>query len=1201
MICLNKDLYNLGIQARKHSYLKKQSNITEDYLKSGFHKNGEISFSLAYETAGGISNNYKGYAINETLNAMAIIQNKKILKNNIVFFDHISQTFYKLQHKIDIYEEIDFFKIIKIEANALFTSFEYNPFYNKLKNSDETTWKSYAKNREIVNGSFFWDYDKEKPKENKFSLDGDDIFAYRFGGKYWYSGIGGFTGGFWQNKFIYDVEFSSKIGIGIIFDSIYFETQKLLSSYKIPFYGFVFDFLGVHVTGCIGFELSLYLNKVNFTMPKKIEFYKEIDIKFKMRGSSDDFFKKNPFSFKISDYGNNIDLSETFKTFLNGNYYFVIEVNLDFIIQGEFLKLKAGLSAGGYIVFDLNYKFDFEKCMCPYLYGQIELELGGELEFYFHGILFSRTQKTPNFVVLKQIYPKSCLFQFKKTTEGDPFYFLNETDIKRIIILTPYKIVLNGNDIKSIKLKSYSSFDNKFYTLPNINELKELKYFFHLEKNTIFQYEVMTSSNYLYTSKNFTPQTILMNPKIQIKINDYNSISIFHELTRSYKVEIYKEFIGYDNIDLITFNPLMPTNSVICLVTRDTKGEYSIHRLDYKIINYTTGEEKQGSYDYINEVKINLLNFTHDLDYNGDVIIKVYSLYSKNYIIKQLDEIKINDAIKHQTVEFQNFIIYVNSDERLLFSFIFDNIVIKKEVKINSIITDTLLNVVDESLSFAIELSPNIQIGILSLPRPLKKSERGLILRVFENCSSIYKGDPISLMFLLHDSEKYGLIQFETNVINVNSSLVCIIKISDKIIPFCDYKNLDNEHILIFLNSFTFIENKYIRFVFRRLSKEDKIFNVNLISVFIFDKELFCDKGIVFKNISYDFGCIEQYGSIPTDISYGPKIDFGFTKKTIYGNNFKIATYEIKNISNIPKSISIAPLYITFPPDSSSQWINLNEVKLFHEKLKLYCDRCKKINIYYKNHLEEMEEIIKNDNNSFEFTPKFQDDILLIAVCNTEKDIFCEIKQSFSYYGLCLLKYKTNEGIEEVYNERNINNRLLSNCKSQIINNKHYSIYYKKWPGEIQIVPILRPNHIRIKVKGEAKKIIKLKLYFGKMKIPFSFNKFKTKIGEFYRILGLGDKIMFGNETFLDKNGDILVRGDCFKKSHILIDEFSKLVDIPKDYILSCYFENKLIIVFLLFILFVSSIFILLSLINYLSKKIWAPEEENILLYNLLD
>ena len=711
----------------------------------------------------------------------------------------------------------------------------------------------------------------------------------------------------------------------------------------------------------------------------------------------------------------------------------------------------------------------------------------------------------------------------------------------------------------------------------------------------------MTSSNYLYTSKNFTPQTILMNPKIQIKINDYNSISIFHELTRSYKVEIYKEFIGYDNIDLITFNPLMPTNSVICLVTRDTKGEYSIHRLDYKIINYTTGEEKQGSYDYINEVKINLLNFTHDLDYNGDVIIKVYSLYSKNYIIKQLDEIKINDAIKHQTVEFQNFIIYVNSDERLLFSFIFDNIVIKKEVKINSIITDTLLNVVDESLSFAIELSPNIQIGILSLPRPLKKSERGLILRVFENCSSIYKGDPISLMFLLHDSEKYGLIQFETNVINVNSSLVCIIKISDKIIPFCDYKNLDNEHILIFLNSFTFIENKYIRFVFRRLSKEDKIFNVNLISVFIFDKELFCDKGIVFKNISYDFGCIEQYGSIPTDISYGPKIDFGFTKKTIYGNNFKIATYEIKNISNIPKSISIAPLYITFPPDSSSQWINLNEVKLFHEKLKLYCDRCKKINIYYKNHLEEMEEIIKNDNNSFEFTPKFQDDILLIAVCNTEKDIFCEIKQSFSYYGLCLLKYKTNEGIEEVYNERNINNRLLSNCKSQIINNKHYSIYYKKWPGEIQIVPILRPNHIRIKVKGEAKKIIKLKLYFGKMKIPFSFNKFKTKIGEFYRILGLGDKIMFGNETFLDKNGDILVRGDCFKKSHILIDEFSKLVDIPKDYILSCYFENKLIIVFLLFILFVSSIFILLSLINYLSKKIWAPEEENILLYNLLD
>lgn len=121
------------------------------------------------------------------------------------------------------------------------------------------------------------------------------------------------------------------------------------------------------------------------------------------------------------------------------------------------------------------------------------------------------------------------------------------------------------------------------------------------------------------------------------------------------------------------------------------------------------------------------------------------------------------------------------------------------------------------------------------------------------------------------------------------------------------------------------------------------------------------------------------------------------------------------------------------------------------------------------------------------------------------------------------------------------------------------------------------------------------------MKIPFSFNKFKTKIGEFYRILGLGDKIMFGNETFLDKNGDILVRGDCFKKSHILIDEFSKLVDIPKDYILSCYFENKLIIVFLLFILFVSSIFILLSLINYLSKKIWAPEEENILLYNLLD
>ncbi|KAK8897428.1 hypothetical protein M9Y10_015375 [Tritrichomonas musculus] len=343
-----------------------------------------VEFKLRQTVSSPNTNDIKGYAI-ENL-TVAIVKRKAFnLNENFVFVDPLEQKLYNMSVLVASDEKVNIYHTKDITIFDIMTNFKYN-----------------GKSNKAISPKFNlnWNESKNGPKVRKIpQIEG---FQY---------GIGAYGNILIDTSFrfssITDISLSALLMVNIKSaaeigfkdgDSQSSEEFELFKLPSIPIKGLgvSFKFVGIEFVIQPFIKCDAIMNDLSIKVPDKVNYFKGYELIGKKRIEITPFsIVDSKWDIKIYNLPEENSLDEVIEQIKQASFHIVPAIRLYLSIEIKVGGIETGFDVGLKVPFAFDFTFDRDKCLFPYLYGSINIDLKA---FYnFAGIEVTYRDATKGF------------------------------------------------------------------------------------------------------------------------------------------------------------------------------------------------------------------------------------------------------------------------------------------------------------------------------------------------------------------------------------------------------------------------------------------------------------------------------------------------------------------------------------------------------------------------------------------------------------------------------------------------------------------------------------------------------------------------------------------------------------------------------------------------------------------------------------
>ena len=682
----------------------------------------------------------------------------------------------------------------------------------------------------------------------------------------------------------YILEASGVYGLGVEFDASVHSNNISLGEQCIDIYRIGYTIFGISLTvtfrGCV----DMSLNDLSLSTPSTIKYYSRRSVSVQKKGHiSPSGASSEPFTYTNQpSTTDNIFSKDSFKPDLSVSLIGTPEVKLyGQITFNIFSEVQGKVDVG--LDIETKWQFDFNKAVClsPYLYGSSDIVLSGfisctpiHIKSLDYTMLSGFSERIPLYAPPQY---KFCLFSAFNSQEGLDA-LINPTDYSSLIIRprtarhvsdssarfsVRLDVLDNNNVIKTLQLQDLSFKGNENINLSRIMVLKDVPNtayikFNGIKVNTIFD-DKLTFEGQIYLNQESQQEICGM------KGNDESTkICIDTEVSRSYHVDVSKEFSGEDFSYVSLELPIDSPNNEYSLITHSSTQGYEV--TESEIFDDTAIDTKNMHTTYKTgrnlELTLNSVFFSCGLtDSPYTISLWYYSCPSTDTPVDQciaVGEMYSETAYRNKdnTPETLKLV------EKSLPFKLDEGSILKVRLSVNTFITtqkEWIINNIEgthneelEGGSYKLSLSfTKRSATVLFNAKNLKSDVKGIVSRVF----------PLDSTYEMYEDEQYGLISlpetstytstFTSSSASYSDSSYFITSIPEDTVTVLHNgaTKLDDHTFMLKVPSTRLIS-------FRRSSTDKRSLKFGSLDFFVNDDDPYCH--ISSPSYSPHFGCVSQ-------------------------------------------------------------------------------------------------------------------------------------------------------------------------------------------------------------------------------------------------------------------------------------------------------------------------------------------------------
>jgi hypothetical protein len=949
-----------------------------------------------------------------------------------------------------------------------------------------------------------------------------------------------FTG--WRSAAIsFSFDFRAKLGLG-------FKLGKEIKppNLVIPFCATIFGNelgfgrfkLQYGLNGC----LSIGLEDMVFRMPKEIVYYREWRISARKQGritsSTVDLPESitNVWPTEIV----NMNLTEIFETIKNTKFEFVISVKvyLEAGLQiGPLLNYTLQIGVGVNLIF--NFQGNEQHCLCPYLYGTVDVKVFGFLDMpelvIFHIQIWKDKSQNVE-VYTRTLVPTGCIFSAKTTEEGD-LQFVDKK-VVQLYLLKDFRVEYpfnknffkhEGSIIPRFQIMHAGRIDRDL-PLPSLvfdcSRCERVVY--SLSSIMLVSFDKHTQLRVYASGKNW-PETIAKagfgkNEMKQVELsnpnkNGYWQVKVSYFCNEMYAVDLFKEFPG-NGVRWIGFKSTgLPANVEISLLVHGIRNE--AYHLENKAIIRDEGRSyddiRTGCYVTKDEVRVIIERFNPKS--NTEVSLAFYrNGHSLQYLIKFL--LIANHPLTASQLGVGDFTFDLSGKFPLKISLSLKgkgdkayhtyNLEISNSELIRVEERSYDLNGKDYSLSLSItRIRPTVSF---ELPQALTRNERGIFCRVIR----IRGSGEERLEFPA--GEIYGILRLTDISIKWNGAELYALISLPGLIPLIGSRQINQGLWLIPLKSELF-DGSHLIISFRRDDKGKYQNKIELRKIFSSTADALCLEGLKNVRVSGDFvGCLDPvikgntafrdwFALVP--VSKGQSLPKPELLK-ISAQTIDLLTHRLYLFRTTrTTTLDIFPSFFTI--SASTPYIDLEQ-----SAIQPFLDR--NIPISIGAFQATGVEVICDDRHRTLHTSEANPGVFsAVITCSRGARIYATTNNStkalrlfeISVSETTLFTYGSPDGVIQV---RGTGQQPFSTgVKRQIIFDLDGGAAYKSWEGPLNTKIIKNPGQVTVRYSkigtNQKEELWKLEGFLatgdGEIAIPFGISRYTQNPDIFFESLGL--------------------------------------------------------------------------------------------------
>lgn len=1183
----------------KMGYMKKEYS-----MQAGFYSFPGLEFKLPTALTGSEAAEISGYAIKK--NKLAFVSKrhmnteKLINRPRTIFVDHKTQKLYNMKSKIVDDGEVSIFDCEVVNPYTVFTRLKFysdpQPYIERQITDEISAGVSCSRaggfsnySQCTANLNLNW----EKPEEDQDPFDlrpvGKSIpnvpgFKSYLGA--YINASAGFkveTTGLFKMRTELDFSFSAMGGIGLGLPKKVVDVSTPEMELEVPIRAIKFHFLGFKLSCGVYAFLDASIDDITATLPEELEYLYKVHFYAKKHlvvtsNGLDDV----PWVYKFEPREEKSTPKGTLKDFILGiklNFTPKVKIGLRMKIElGDIAD--AAVQAGFQYTVPMEFGFDQNKCVFPYLYGSAESVLDIFIEI--PGINVLGFEILPNIFIPYNIFKKDlpipyCLFDSNRAMEGVenlvfdqmiPSVFIHP---KKFEITDQYEhnrkrisnqMILNNKG----KTETFNLRDTAYNPTTTFKSGRAFV-FTNISSDASIWYRVIWQDPWIFPEiKKDYDDDIKLYQDFHGTVKHYRGIwedmlsfkgtvgvVITTDIYRSFNVEIQKEFDAPSDKQYVSFHTRVPNNTIYGLITHGDDFPYTSGLTGFKTYDdtiKTVDEIQRGEYKGKDPIKFIIRN----------LILKENNVDLSNNLAKIYVDL-IHDGDTNNIVifsddywKFKN----VNNDD---FNYIFPSLLQSPDDQIRiSIETNVRSGSYDASYSRSIQFSLSvlqehktrvfkfsqdnspdwdltvkveeyIPTVIMQIDSQARTGVKGIVCKIYRTRTN-------TIEFNLDENEQYGIIQFGVKIGSqgIIGKLGCTIQLPEDLQPLSSHfmQLSDGTYVFDLKTGQTWYKDEdgynYVSIPIRSSNFSDVSYTATLIDIFLSPKDgngmcgnnptMVLEAGTNMKSGCIDLPPFNREFSILSSLN-------GIQQEDVDHGAWMFHRFSLENHSYSRAYFSMITNKFEFSDTVSSIFLSEKDIERYlsyskRDAFEFKCSRCGSIEVEHKD--KSRENLTLKAKNAWAFTPKAAEDLFFYAICSDDSKAYCRISIDLDEDEVTHIKLPSSNGIIDL--AKNISSgEIVSGITDFLIANRSKLEIVKLFNGVIQKLSTIANEGVLkvIYTKLEGTDFTEISLSLDDVLIPMSGSKLYDDIAGVLDILGVDYKGMNSSTLELGNEGLIKV------------------------------------------------------------------------------